>query len=198
MKGRLSGRSDAARRRYVQRAESRWIITLRFPNFDRATMIYADCQPENHLSTEQNKSNYRRFIEEAWNKGNVDTIDEIVSPDVVLHSPPGTPPGPDGVKQVIASFRAAFPDVCITIEDQIAERDRTVTRLTITGTHRGPFRIQSKTLMPTGKAISVQVIDMFRHDVNGKLAECWSGFDVFGMLQQLGAIPARDVIQRTL
>jgi predicted ester cyclase len=51
--------------------------------------------------------------------------------------------------------------------------------------------------MPTGKRISVQVIDIFRHDTNGKLAECWSGFDVFGMLRQLGAIPAAEVNQET-
>ncbi len=141
------------------------------------------------MATEQNKANYRRFIEEAWNKGNLDVVEEIMSPGLVLHSPPGMPPGRESMKQLIAQFRAAFPDVCITVEDQIAERDRTVTRLTITGTHRGPFLNHSKTLMPTGKRISVQVIDIFRHDANGKLAECWSGFDLLGMLQQLGSIP---------
>src|SRR5512142_1439629 len=144
------------------------------------------------MSTEQNKANYRRFIEEVWNKGSFDVVEEIASPDVVFHSPPGTLPGWESMKQVIASFRAAFPDVCLIVEDQIAERDRTVTRLTITGTHRGPFHSHLKTLMPTGKTIRVQVIDIFRHDANGKLAECWSGFDVFGMLQQLGDIPAPE------
>lgn len=142
------------------------------------------------MTTEQNKANYRRFVEEVWNQGSLDVVEEIASPDVVFHSPPGTLPGWEGMKQIVASFRAAFPDVRLIIEDQIAERDRTVTRLTITGTHRGPFRSHTNTLMPTGKTIHVQVIDIFRHDTNGKLAECWSGFDVFGMLQQLGAIPA--------
>ncbi len=141
------------------------------------------------MSTEQNKANYRRFIEEAWNKGNLAVIEEIMSPGLVLHSPPGMPPGWESMKQLIGQFRAAFPDVYLTIEEQIAERDRTVSRLTITGTHRGPFRNHSQTLMPTGNRISVQVIDIFRHDANGKLAECWSGLDMLGMLQQLGAIP---------
>ena len=149
------------------------------------------------MSTEQNKASYRRFIEEAWNKGNLDVIDEIASPNVIFHSPPGTPPGWESAKQIISAFRAAFPDVCITVEDQVAERDRTVTRLMITGTHRGTFHNHGKTLMPTDKRISVQVIDIFRHDANAKLAECWSGFDVFGMLQQLGAIPAPEVNQAT-
>ena len=144
------------------------------------------------MSTEKNRANYRRFVEEAWNKGNLDVIEEIASPSIVFHSPPGMPPGWESAKRIIASFRAAFPDVCLTVEDLIAEKDRTVTRLTITGTHRGPFRSHLKTLMPTGKTIRVQVIDIFHHDANGQLAECWSGFDVFGMLQQLGAIPASD------
>ncbi len=141
------------------------------------------------MSTEQNKANYRRFIDEAWNTGNLEVVDEIMTAGLVLHSPPGMPPGRESMKQVIARFRQAFPDVCITVEDQIAETDRTVSRLTITGTHRGPFLNHSRTLMPTGNRISVQVIDIFRHDANGKLAECWSGFDLLGMLQQLGAIP---------
>ncbi len=144
------------------------------------------------MSTEQNKANYRRFIEDAWNKGNLDVIEEIASPNVIFHSPPGTLPGWESMKQVIVSFRAAFPDACITVEDQVAEKDRTVTRLMITGTHRGPLHSHGKNIMPTGKRISVQVIDIFRHDANGKLAECWSGFDVFGMLRQLGAISAAD------
>ena len=148
------------------------------------------------MSTEQNKANYRRFIEEAWNKGSLDVIEEIASPNVIFHSPHGTPPGWESAKQIIASFRTAFPDVCITVEDQIAESDRTVTRLMITGTHLGPYHSRLKTILPTGKTIHVQVIDIFRHDANGKLAECWSGFDVFGMLKQLGAIPEADPADR--
>lgn len=150
------------------------------------------------MSTEQNKDNYRRFIEEVWNKGNFDVLEEIASPGVLFHSPAGMPPGWERMKQVIASFRAAFPDLRLIVEDQIAERDRTVTRLTITGTHRGPYLNHLKTLMPpTGKTISIQVIDIFRHDANGKLAECWSSFDRLGMLQQLGAIPATELNQAT-
>ncbi len=144
------------------------------------------------MSMEQNKANYRRFIEEVWNKGSLDVIEEIASSGVIFHSPPDTPPGWESIKQVVASFRAAFPDVCLTVEDLIVEKDKTVARLTITGTHRGAFRSHLKTLMPTGKTIRVQVLDIFRHDANSKLAECWSGFDMFGMLQQLGAIPSSD------
>jgi steroid delta-isomerase-like uncharacterized protein len=143
------------------------------------------------MSTEQNKANYVRFIEEAWNKGNIDVLDELAAPRFVLHfMPPGTPPGGESMKRFITSIRTSFPDLWITIEDQFAEGDKTVTRYTMTGTHRGPFLNHLKTLMPpTGKRFSVEGIDIFRYDGDGKCLDCWSTFDRLGMLQQLGAIP---------
>ena len=143
------------------------------------------------MSTEQNKANYRRFIEEAWNKGNLAVVDEIASPDVVIHFlPPGTPPGGESMKQFIASFRAAFPDVRISVKDEVAEGDRAVARWTMTGTHQGPYLNHLKTVVPpTGKRISAEGIDIWCYDGNGKWVECWSSFDRLGMLQQLGAIP---------
>ncbi len=141
------------------------------------------------MSTEQNKANYRRFIEEVWNKGNLAVIDEIASPDLIAHFlPPGTPPGGESMKQSVASFRAAFPDVRITFEDLIAERDRIAVRCRITGTQRGPFYLKT-IIPPTGRRISVQGIDVWRFDGNGKWVECWGGLDRLALLQQLGAIP---------
>ncbi len=141
------------------------------------------------MSTEQNKANYRLFVEEVWNKGNLAVIDEIASPDLIVHFlPPGTPPGGESMKQSIASFRAAFPDVRITFEDLIAERDRIAARCRITGTQRGPFYLKTP-ISPTGRRISVQGIDIWRFDGNGKWVECWGGLDRLALLQQLGAIP---------
>ncbi len=144
------------------------------------------------MSTEQNEANYRRFIEEAYNKGNLAVLDEIASPGLVLHFlPPGTPPGPESMKRVIASSRAAFPDIRITVEDQVAAGDKVVGHWTMTGTHQGPYMNHLGNLMPpTGKRFSAQGIDIWRFDGNGKWVECWSSFDRLGLLQQLGAIPA--------
>ncbi len=144
------------------------------------------------MSTEQNKANYRRFIEEAWNKGNVAVVDELASPGLVVHFlPPGTPPGGESMKRHIQSTRATFPDVRITIEEQFSAGDKIVARCTMTGTQRGPFLSHLKTLMPpTGKRFSVAGIDIWRFDADGKWIECWSSLDRLGMLQQLGAIPA--------
>ena len=147
------------------------------------------------MSTEQNKASFRRFIEEAWNKGNLAVTEEIASPNLVLHfMPPGTARRCRRINQFIASFRAAFPDVTITVEDQFAEGDRVVTRWTMKGTQRGPYTTDLKTLMPpSGKTFSAQGIDICRFDSSSKWTECWSNFDRLGRLQQLGVIPAAGV-----
>ncbi len=144
------------------------------------------------MSVDQMEIAYRRFIEEAWNQGNLATVDEIASPDLVLHFlPPGTPRGPEPIKRHIASSRAAFPDISLVIEEVVAEGDTIVVRFTMSGTHRGPYMNHLRTPMPpTGKRFSVQGIDICRFDANGKWTECTSSFDRLGMLQQLGAVPA--------
>jgi predicted ester cyclase len=144
------------------------------------------------MSTEQNKVNYHLFIEEVMNKGNVDIIDEIASPNLIVHFlPPGTPPGGASLKRHVASLRTAFPDLTITVEDLIAAGNKIVARCTMSGTQRGPFLNHLKTLMPpTGKRFSAQGIDIWLFDGNGKWVELWSTLDRLGMLQQLGAIPA--------
>lgn len=146
------------------------------------------------MSTEQNKANYRRFIEEAMNKGNVAVVDELASPGLVVHFlPPGTPPGAESLKRNIEATRAAFPDLRITVDEQFSVEDRIAARCTMTGTQRGPFLNHLKTLMPpTGKRFSVAGFDIWRFDANGKIAEIWSSLDRLGMLQQLGVIPVAD------
>lgn len=90
------------------------------------------------MVTEQNKAIYRRFIQEVFNEGRVDLLHEVLSNSYVFHdAPPGTPSGPEGVKQIVTMFRAAFPDLKITIEDQVAEGDKVCSRSTMRGTHRG-------------------------------------------------------------
>ena len=143
------------------------------------------------MSAEQNNANFRQIIEEAWNKGNLAVLDELTSPGLVVHFlPPGTPLGGESMKRHIQLTRAAFPDIRIIVEDQFAAGDKIVARCTMTGTQRGPYLNHLKTLMPpTGKRFSVEGIDIFRYDGDGKSVDCWSTFDRLGMLQQLGALP---------
>lgn len=142
---------------------------------------------ERNTLPEQNKNLVRRAVEEIWNQGNYDTIEEFVSHDFVAHSsaPDEETHGPEGAKQFFTQLRKAFPDIYFTIEDQIAEEDRVVTHWTARGTHKGEF----KGIPPMGKQVKLTAIDIDRI-VNGKVVECWTNIDELGLLQQLGVIPA--------
>lgn len=132
-------------------------------------------------STEQNKAVYRRFIEVIFNEGRLEQLPEIVTPDYVFRdAPPGTPPGPDAIRQVVTMFRTAFPDLKIVIEDQIAEGDKVCSRATTRGTHRGTiFGIPA-----TGRAITMNGLTLVRI-VDGRIAESWVKNDVMGLMNQL-------------
>src|ERR671912_2178490 len=99
------------------------------------------------MSTEQNKATFRRYVEEAGNEGNLELADEIFD-RYLAHQSDGSvlERGPEDVKRFMGEFRQAFPDFHSTIEDQIAEGDKVVTRWTMRGTHQGEFR----GIAPTG------------------------------------------------
>ena len=143
------------------------------------------------MLSETNNTVARRFLEEVWNKGNLAVLNEIIAKDHVNSGPgtlPGLPTGPEGSKQLVTVYRNAFPDVHFTIDEQIAEGDKVVTRWTAHGTHQGELA----GIPATGKSSTVTgiVIDRF---VNGKIAESWGIFDQFGMMQQLGVIPTPEL-----
>jgi steroid delta-isomerase-like uncharacterized protein len=139
-----------------------------------------------HMSTEENKAVVRRFIDEVWNGGKAEVIDEIIAADAVDHNPnPGQPPGSEGVKWVLRVFRAALPDLHMELHDQIAEGESVVSHWTISGTHQGDlFGIPA-----TGKRVHMAGIDFVRV-VDGKMVEHWLSADQLGLLQQLGVAPA--------
>ncbi|MCP5098373.1 MAG: ester cyclase [Chloroflexi bacterium] len=134
---------------------------------------------------EKNKAVVRRFVDEVQNKHKLDVLDEVFSPDMVDHSHITSPPNRDGTKQMFAMMFSAFPDFTATIQDQVAEGDKVVTRKTFTGTHQGDYM----GMPPTGKEISFEVIEVVRL-VDGKITDHWAVGDMLKMMQQLGAIPA--------
>jgi steroid delta-isomerase-like uncharacterized protein len=136
---------------------------------------------------EANKAISRRVVEEIFNKGRLAAADELVTPDFVGHDPALPQPfrGPDGLRAQAEGYRSAFPDIRITIEDEIAEGDRVVTRWTARGTHEAElFGIRA-----TGRQATVTGMTIDRI-VDGRIVETWNNWDTFGLLQQLGAIPA--------
>jgi steroid delta-isomerase-like uncharacterized protein len=134
-----------------------------------------------------NKQISRRLVEDAFNAGRTEVIDELIAPTFVNHDPSVTEDliGPEGTKQLIEGYRTAFPDLKVTVEEQIAEGDLVATRWTARGTHRGPFL----GMEPTGKQATVTGLTIDRIE-NGKIVESWNNWDTLGLLQQLGVVPA--------
>lgn len=141
--------------------------------------------PVHAASAVENKALVRRFYEEI-DKGNLAAMDELVAENYLDHNPPpfpGLQPGLAGVKQQFKIFLEATPGYH-RIDDQIAEGDKVVTRLTAIGTHEG----EMFGIAPTGKNLEMTATVIHRI-ANGKLVEKWSNKDVLGFLRQLGALP---------
>lgn len=137
------------------------------------------------MSLAENKALARRWFEDIWNKGDLDAIDELVAPDAVFHDPATKEyRGPDGARELVSTYRTAFPDTRFTIEEQIAEGDAVATRWTARGTHEGELM----GISPTGKNVTVKGIEISRVSA-GKLAGGEVAWDSLGMLRQLGAVP---------
>ena len=141
---------------------------------------------ETSVSAEENKALARRWFEDLFNTGNLEVTDEIIAPEHVNHDPtlPDIPTGPEGQKQIVNLYRGAFTNAHISVEDQLAEGDRVVTRWTGSGTHQGELM----GVAPTGNQVRITGITINRVS-GGKIVESWSNYDAFGMMQQIGAIP---------
>jgi steroid delta-isomerase-like uncharacterized protein len=138
------------------------------------------------MSTEEHKALARRELEEIFvAEGNLEAAEEIYAPNYISHQPAGDEDirGVEAIKQFAAGMREAFPDLEITIEDQIAEGDKVVTRFRTRGTHQGELW----GMPPTGKEVEVTSVSTNRIE-GGKIAEHWTSADRLGMMQQLGVI----------
>jgi steroid delta-isomerase-like uncharacterized protein len=137
--------------------------------------------------SDQNKAIARRALE-LFSSGDLDELDELVSEDAVDHDPQNPNAGihgPEGAKRTAGIYRAAFSDLQITVEDQVAEGDRVATRWTAVGTQDGEL----PGLPASGRSSTVTGITIDRIE-GGKIVESWGNWDTLGMMQQLGAVPA--------
>ncbi|HET8853617.1 MAG TPA: ester cyclase [Ktedonobacteraceae bacterium] len=138
-------------------------------------------------SEEENKAQYRRTFEEVFNRGNLAIVDDLVAPDFLNHEvPPGmNNRGPDSTRQIVTMLRTAFPDLHVTIEELVAEGDTIAGRVTMSGTHLGPFQ----GMAPTGRSFEQAQMHFVRFR-DGKGIEHRAVRDDLGMMRQLGVIPA--------
>jgi steroid delta-isomerase-like uncharacterized protein len=136
------------------------------------------------MSTQHNCAQVNGFIEEGINRGHLDSIAKYVWEDVVEQVPfPGQGPGIEGLKDVLRGMRTAFPDLHFSVEEQIAEGDKVLTRFEWTGTHQSEFL----GVPTTGRPVKVwgMVLDRL---VDGRIKDTRIIMDIFGLMMQLGAL----------
>ncbi len=134
----------------------------------------------------ENVAASRRFMEEAFNKGNLDVVDEICAEDFVNHDPLMGDQDKDAGKESIASYRQAFPDLHADIEEMIDAGDTVVYRWSANGT----FENEIMGLQPTHeKGDPVKGITIDRYE-GGELVESWSQWDTLTFMRDIGAVPA--------
>ena len=133
----------------------------------------------------RHKQMIRRLYEEVLNQGRLEILDEIAQPDHIEHFPlPGQTQGVEGLKQRVSMIRAAF-NPTFTLEHVLTDGDKVAVMWTNVGTHVGEWF----GVAPTGKSATVRGTDIFLLR-DGRLAEHWDVVDVYGMLVQIGAVPA--------
>lgn len=134
-----------------------------------------------------NKSIVRRMYEEVWNKRNLEVAKELISPShaVQILDAVDSGVGPEAYARNVVQFVRAFPDLKFTIIDMIGENEKVVALWSISGTHKGEFR----GIAATGKKISVDGITISQL-ADGKIMDSYVSLDMWGMMKQLGAIPA--------
>jgi predicted ester cyclase len=135
---------------------------------------------------DRNKKIVDAFIQELFTAGDLGAIERYLAPGFVDHDPPvpDIPDGAEGLRRAAVMFRAALPDWHSVPDQMVAEGDVVVERFIARGTHRGELM----GVAPTGKAIVLAGINVFRID-GDKIVERWGRLDELGLLRQLGLAP---------
>jgi steroid delta-isomerase-like uncharacterized protein len=139
---------------------------------------------------EQNVAHVRRYYDEVLSQGQLDRLEEFVSPDVEDTNPGADaaaggqrPPGIVQLKQWWSMVRAAFPNMRVDLEVIFGEDDKVMEHSIVRGTHNGPWM----GIPPTGKEVAMEMTTLYRLE-NGKIVQRWGAYDVPALMQQLGAI----------
>ena len=136
------------------------------------------------------KAAARRWVEEVWNEGNLDSLRELASDNYVCHDPfTESAVGTDraGQEKLLELSRTAFPDLQTSIEDLIVDGNRVVARWRVVGTHQGEFL----GVPATGVEATVLGMSIYRF-AEGQIAEEWKVWDALGLMRQLGVVAATD------
>jgi predicted ester cyclase len=136
--------------------------------------------------TTDNKAIVKEFIDRLFTEGDLSAIDDLTGTDYVDHDPPfGADGTREGMRQVGARIRGAFPDWHSDLHALYAEGDIVVERFTASGTQKG----EAFGVAPTEKICTLAGINIFRVS-DGKIVERWGRLDELGLLRDLGVVPA--------
>jgi steroid delta-isomerase-like uncharacterized protein len=131
----------------------------------------------------ENKALVRRYYDEVLTGRDLDLLAQLLDPSFVSHGSAGSRVGAGAYAAAVAATHAAFPDLAVTVHDQVAEDDKVVTRWSASGTHTGDFA----GVPATGRPVTVTGIHIHRVQ-HGRLAEHWEELDLLGVLRQLGVL----------
>ena len=145
---------------------------------------------------QRNEQRTREFLDELFNKGNFAAIEEYLTPDFNDHTlSPGQEPGLEGFRNWVMDYRAAFPDLKVTVERLISRDDFVVIHLRQQGTNSGPWK--SMGMPATGRTIDFRGLDLVRIK-DGRATEHWGYIDEMTMMQQLGMMPEEGSSSETM
>jgi steroid delta-isomerase-like uncharacterized protein len=150
--------------------------------------------------TSDNAAFIRRWFEEVWNKGREEAIDEMLAEEGVVHGLGDEPGhvihGASGFKPFFHSFRGAFPDLKVVVEDTVSEGDKVAARCSASAKHTG----HTLGFAATHRPVEFHGISIVRIR-DGKIVEAWNNFDFMSMFRQLGALrldaPADEALPST-
>jgi len=137
------------------------------------------------MASDRTDSLIRQIFESAFNRGELDIVDDLVAADGVTHTARRRIPGSRmEIKRLIAALRAAFPDLHCTIENEMSEGDKQAAYWIMHGTHLGSYLGNR----PTKRSINVQG-SFFARIADGRMVEIWILFEELHLLRQLGLVP---------
>jgi len=147
------------------------------------------------MPEEENIHLMRRWFQEVWNDGRIQTVYDLLAPDGVAKGQRGAETeirGPEEFARFVGEIRGAFPDIKVAIEDILAADDKVVVRWSAVMTHLG----NALGIPATGKTVHSRGISIARI-VGGKIVEGWDNWDQLGMLEQIGAYKQPEILAKS-
>lgn len=146
------------------------------------SIIHTGCSVDKPDQRENIRMAVELMFNEGWNQGKVSVFSETIADSVLFHYA-GSPRwlSLEEMSQIVLSWREAFPDLRMDIGELLIQENQAAARLTLSGTHEGPWSGAD----PTGKHVTMALMMFFRFE-DGKMVELWESDDQLGLRNQLG------------